>query len=415
MNHDHTTTTTHTGGPTVLERWPKALMGTYPTPPMTIASAHGAELVDTAGTHYLDLLSGIAVNALGHAHPAIVEAVSRQIATVGHTSNLLATEPVVEVAEQLQRHFTKRHPGTDCRVFFCNSGTEANEAAIKIARLAGKRHLMAAEHGFHGRTLGALSITGQPGKQDPFRPLLDGVEFFPFGDLEALRARLSQQPVGTAAIFLEPIQGETGVIPAPEGYLRGVRALCDEFDALLVFDEVQTGVGRTGDFFAFQHEGVLPDVATMAKGLGGGLPIGAVIARAEVATLVTPGTHGTTFGGNPVACAAARAVLSVLDDDMIAEVRRKGEKLAHQVADIDGVRYVRGRGLLLGVVLNEPIAAQVVQAGYGAGVILNHTSEDVVRLAPPLILTDEQVEQAAERLALAVRRARAVHHEAASS
>ncbi len=380
------------------QRWAGALLDNYPVPPVELVEGAGSTVTDADGKQYIDMLAGIAVNALGHAHPAVVEAVTNQLSTLGHVSNLFGSAPVVKVAEALREHV-----GDDtARVYFGNSGAEANEAAFKLARLTGRRRILAAQHGFHGRTMGALAMTGQPDKQKPFEPLPAGVEFYPYGDIDALTALVEQNPSDTAAIILEPIQGETGVIPAPEGFLTQVRELCDKHGILFIADEVQTGVGRTGDFFAFQHEGVLPDVITMAKGLGGGLPIGATIARGEAAKLFTPGSHGTTFGGNPVSCAAATAVLVTIDDAFLAEVRRKGQVLYDAALKIPGVKEVRGRGLMLGVVLEQPVAKRVVKLGLEHGVILNAPADDVIRLTPPLVISDEEIAQAARRLTAAI-------------
>lgn len=380
------------------QRWAGALLDNYPVPPVELVEGSGSTVTDADGKQYIDMLAGIAVNALGHAHPAVVEAVTNQLSTLGHVSNLFGSAPVVKVAEALREHV-----GDDtARVYFGNSGTEANEAAFKLARLTGRRRILAAQHGFHGRTMGALAMTGQPEKQKPFEPLPAGVEFYPYGDIEALTALVEQNPSDTAAIILEPIQGETGVIPAPEGFLTQVRELCDKHGILFIADEVQTGVGRTGDFFAFQHEGILPDVITMAKGLGGGLPIGATIARGEAAKLFTPGSHGTTFGGNPVSCAAATAVLVTIDDAFLAEVRRKGQVLYDAASKIPGVKEVRGRGLMLGVVLEQPVAKRVVKLGLEHGVILNAPADDVIRLTPPLVISDEEIAQAVGRLTAAI-------------
>lgn len=379
-------------------RWTSALLDTYPTPPVELVSGEGATVTDADGNTYIDMLAGIAVNALGHAHPAVVDAVSAQVARLGHVSNLFGSQPVVEVAEALRARV-----GDDtARVFFCNSGAEANEAAFKLARLTGRRRILAAERGFHGRTMGSLALTGQPDKRAPFEPMPAGVEFFTYGDIEALEALVQQDPGNTAAIILEPLQGETGVIPAPEGFLTKVRELCDAHGILYITDEVQTGVGRTGDFFAFQHDGIAPDVITMAKGLGGGLPIGATIARGRAATLFTPGSHGTTFGGNPVACAAAKAVLGVIDEAFLAEVRRKGQLLISAASQVPGVAQVRGRGLMLGVVLDEAVAKLVVKQGLEEGLILNAPGENVIRLTPPLVISDDEIAEAMQRLARAI-------------
>ena len=380
------------------QRWAGALLDNYPVPPVELAEGAGSTVTDADGKQYIDMLAGIAVNSLGHAHPAVVEAVTNQLSTLGHVSNLFGSAPVVKVAEALR----ERVGDDTARVYFGNSGAEANEAAFKLARLTGRRRILAAQHGFHGRTMGALAMTGQPDKQKPFEPLPAGVEFYPYGDIDALTALVEQDPSDTAAIILEPIQGETGVIPAPEDFLTQVRELCDKHGILFIVDEVQTGVGRTGDFFAFQHEGVLPDVITMAKGLGGGMPIGATIARGEAAKLFTSGSHGTTFGGNPVSCAAATAVLATIDDTFLAEVRRKGQVLYDATSKIPGVQEVRGRGLMLGLVLEQPVAKRVVTLGLAHGVILNAPADNVIRLTPPLVISDEEIAQAVERLAAAI-------------
>lgn len=382
----------------LIKQWNEAIANNYGAPPLGLVSGAGSTVVDEEGKSYIDMLAGIAVNSLGYGHPAVVQAVSQQVAKLAHVSNLFASEPVVEVAQKLKA----RVGDSDARVFFCNSGTEANEAAFKVARLTGKKRVLAAHHGFHGRTMGALAMTGQPGKRAPFEPLPAGVEFYPYGDIEYLRTLVEQDPANTAAIILEPIQGETGVIPAPDGFLVKVRQLCDEYGLLLIVDEVQTGVGRTGDFFAFQSAGILPDVITMAKGLGAGLPIGATIVRGAAKDLLTPGSHGTTFGGNPVACAAANAVLDTIDAAFISEVRNKGERLAERVAALPGVVEVRGRGLMLGVVLERPVAKQVVSAGFKHGVIVNAPNDSVVRLTPPLVIEEAELDAAVNRFALAL-------------
>lgn len=377
-----------------LTQWNEVLMNNYGTPPIELVTGKGATVTDSQGRVHIDLLAGIAVNALGHAHPAIIEAVTHQLSQLGHVSNLFASGPVVRAAKTLQ----ERVGDESARVFFCNSGGEANEAAFKIARLTGRSRVLAAVNGFHGRTMGSLALTGQPDKRKPFEPLPTGVEFYPYGDLGYLTTLVEINPTDVAAIFLEPIQGETGVIPAPEGFLRGVRELCDAHGILFVADEVQTGVGRTGDFFAFQHEDVLPDVVTMAKGLGGGIPIGATIARGRAAGLLGPGSHGTTFGGNPIACAAANAVLGIVDEGFCGEVARKGEFFAEKLRAINGVREVRGRGLMLGVVLERDIAKQAVARGFDHGLIINAPADNVIRLTPPLVISDDEMNAAVEKL-----------------
>lgn len=378
-----------------LAKWPQVLMNNYGTPPVELRSGSGSTVVDAQGREHIDLLAGIAVNALGHGHPGVVDAVTGQLKQLGHVSNLFASEPVVILAERLK---TLLGAGDSTRVFFCNSGGEANEAAFKLARLTNRPRILAAEHGFHGRTMGSLALTGQPDKRAPFEPLPGGVEFYPYGDLAKLAELVEQAPQEVAAIFLEPIQGETGVIPAPAGFLRGVRELCDTHGILMVVDEVQTGVGRTGDFFAHQQDEVTPDVVTMAKGLGGGLPIGACLATGRAAELFQPGMHGTTFGGNPVAAAAANAVLDVVDEQFCAEVAEKGQRFITALKKTAPVTEVRGRGLMLGVVLNKPIAKAAVAAGFDHGLILNAPAEDVIRLTPPLVITEEEIDEAVKRL-----------------
>ncbi|MDK8717885.1 acetylornithine transaminase [Corynebacterium pseudodiphtheriticum] len=372
--------------------WSSALMNNYGIPAISLTGGQGMYLTDTEGKRYLDMLAGIAVNALGQAHPDIVEAVSTQIATLGHTSNIFATPHSVEVATALKQRFADGKDDS-ARVFFCNSGAEANEAAFKIARLTGRGRVLAAEAGFHGRTMGALALTGQPEKRAPFEPLPGGVDFYPYGDVQKLREIVEEDPDDIAAIFAEPIQGETGVIPAPEGFLAAVRQLCDDYGILMIADEVQTGVGRTGKFFAHEYAGVVPDVVTMAKGLGGGLPMGAVLARGAAAQYLQPGQHGTTFGGNPVVLAAARTVLNTLDERFLQHVREIGVYLRSQLQQLSAVSEVRGTGLMLGVVLEPANAKEVVVAGLERGLILNAPSDKVMRLTPPLIIERRHVDE----------------------
>ncbi|MFD7766658.1 acetylornithine transaminase [Streptomyces sp. NPDC059787] len=369
-------------------RWQGALMNNYGTPRLPLVRGEGPKVWDAEGTEYLDFVGGIATNALGHAHPAIVEAVSRQIGSLGHISNFFMAEPTVALAERLLRLF-----GRDGRVFFCNSGAEANEAAFKIGRLTGRTHVVATEGAFHGRTMGALALTGQPGKREPFQPLPADVTHVPFGDAQALAAAVTEE---TALVIIEPIQGELGVVVPPAGYLKAARAITAATGALLVLDEVQTGIGRTGHWFEYQaHEGVLPDVVTLAKQLGGGLPLGATVAFGRAADLLRPGHHGTTFGGNPVACAAGLAVLDTIEDEGLLEnVKRQGEKLRDGIEGSGHalIDHVRGSGLLLGIVLTEPLAPQVQQAAQDAGFLVNAPAPDVVRLMPPLNLGDDAVD-----------------------
>jgi acetylornithine/N-succinyldiaminopimelate aminotransferase len=374
---------------TLQQRWQAVMMNNYGTPPVALASGDGAFVTDVDGKTYLDLLGGIAVNVLGHRHPAIIEAVTQQMSTLGHTSNLYATEPGVALAEQLVALL-----GADARarVLFCNSGTEANEVAFKLSRLTGRTKLVAAQEAFHGRTMGSLALTGQPAKQAPFEPLPGDVTFVPYGDADALAAAVGDD---TAAVFLEPIMGESGVVVPPEGYLAAARDITARHGALLVLDEVQTGMGRTGAFFAHQHDGITPDVVTMAKGLGGGLPIGACLAIGPAAELLTPGLHGSTFGGNPVCAAAALAVLRVLaDQDLVRHAEVLGKSVRHGIESLGHplVDHVRGRGLLWGLVLTDARAKGVDLAAREAGFLVNAPAPDVIRLAPPLIITETQID-----------------------
>ncbi|MDV8024203.1 acetylornithine transaminase [Rhodococcus sp. IEGM 1330] len=369
------------------QRWSNSLMDNYGVPRVALVRGEGAVVTDADGKQYLDLLAGIAVNILGHAHPAVIEAVNTQLSTLGHTSNLYATEPGIALAEQLLAHLGA---GATGRVFLCNSGTEANEAAFKIARLTGRPNIVAAEKSFHGRTMGALALTGQQDKRTPFEPMPAGVHHVPYGDVAALEAVVDSD---TAAVFLEPIMGEGGVVVPPEGYLLAAREITAKHGALLVLDEVQTGIGRTGWFYAHQSVGIVPDVITLAKGLGGGLPIGACIGIGAAGELLHPGKHGTTFGGNPVCAAAALAVLrTIADEDLISHADSIGKTIAHSIENLDHplVSHVRGSGLLLGVVLTAAVAPAAEAAAREAGFLLNAAQPDVLRLAPPLIITEEQ-------------------------
>ncbi len=371
---------------TLLQRWSGVMMNNYGTPPLALAGGDGAVVTDEDGMSYLDLLGGIAVNILGHRHPAVIDAVTKQMNTLGHTSNLYATEPGIALAEALVGLL-----GAEARVFFCNSGTEANEVAFKITRLTGRTKLVAAHGAFHGRTMGSLALTGQPAKQEPFAPLPGDVTHIPYGDTEALAAAVDDS---TAAVFLEPIMGEGGVVVPPAGYLVAAREITAKHGALLVLDEVQTGMGRTGAFFAHQHDGITPDIVTLAKGLGGGLPIGACLAVGTTADLLTPGLHGSTFGGNPVCTAAALAVLKVLaDDDLIDRADVLGKALSHGIESLGHplVDHVRGRGLLQGIVLTAQSAKPVETAARDAGFLVNAAAPDVIRLAPPLVITEGQI------------------------
>jgi acetylornithine aminotransferase len=366
-------------------RWTASMMDNYGTPPLALVRGDGAVVWDEAGKSYVDMLGGIAVNVLGHAHPAVVAAVSRQIATLGHVSNLFIAEPPVALAEELLAR-----AGRTGRAFFCNSGAEANEAAFKLSRRTGRTHVVATIGAFHGRTMGALALTGQPSKADPFRPLPGEVTHVPYGDVDALTAAVSD---ATAMVILEPIQGENGVIVPPAGYLAAAREVTAAHGALLVLDEVQTGVGRTGHWYAHQADGIEPDVVTLAKGLGGGLPLGACLAYGAAADLLGPGSHGSTFGGNPVSCAAALAVLRTIESDgLLDHVKLVGERLRRGIEGLPGVAGVRGAGLLLAVVLAEPVSASIVEKLRAAGYLANSVQPDAIRLAPPLNLTTEQAD-----------------------
>jgi len=374
---------------TMQQRWSAVMMNNYGVPPVALASGNGAVVTDVDGKSYLDLLGGIAVNVLGHGHPAVLDAVTRQMSTLGHTSNLYAAEPGIALAEALIGLL-----GTDAeaRVLFCNSGTEANEAAFKLSRLTGRTKLVAAQGGFHGRTMGALALTGQPSKQAPFAPLPGDVSHVPYGDVDALAAAVGDD---TAAVFLEPIMGESGIVVPPDGYLAAARDITARHGALLVLDEVQTGMGRTGTFFAHQHDGITPDVVTLAKGLGGGLPIGACLAIGPAAQLLTPGLHGSTFGGNPICAAAALAVLRVLaGEDLVRRAGVLGKTLHHSIESLHhpSIDHVRGRGLLCGIALTSPTAKEAEAAARAAGFLVNAAAPDVVRLAPALIITEHQLD-----------------------
>ncbi|MEU7576514.1 acetylornithine transaminase [Streptomyces sp. NPDC041068] len=364
------------------------MMDNYGTPPLALVRGEGSTVWDESGRAYTDFVGGIAVNTLGHAHPAVVSAVSAQVARLGHVSNLYVAEPPVALAERLLRLLGR--PG---RVFFANSGAEAVEAAFKVARRTGRTRMVAARGGFHGRTMGALALTGQPAKREPFLPLPGETSHVPYGDTDALRAAVTE---ATAAVVIEPVQGEAGVITPPEGYLRAAREITRAAGALLVLDEVQTGIGRTGHWFAHQAvEGVDPDVVTLAKGLGGGLPIGATVAFGTAADLLTPGQHGSTFGGNPVACAAGLAVLETVEaEGLLAHVVRQGERLRRGIEALGHplVNEVRGVGLLLGVGLTEPVAARVQRAAQDAGFLVNAAGDTTVRLAPALTVPESQVD-----------------------
>ncbi|MCU1417110.1 MAG: acetylornithine transaminase [Schumannella sp.] len=368
-----------------LNRFAAVMMKSAPTPMAVLDHGLGARVWDVDGREYLDFLAGIAVNSLGHAHPVFVDAVAAQAGRLAHVSNYFATEPQLELAERLTRL-----SGGD-RVFFANSGAEAIEAGIKLARLTGRPRILSLEGSFHGRTMGSLSLTGKPALQEPFRPLLPGVQQIP-GDLAALEAALA--PGDVAALFLEPIKGEAGVVDLPAGYLAAARRLTAEHGTLLILDEIQTGAGRTGEWFAYEAEGIVPDAIAVAKGIGGGFPIGALITFGAASDLFAAGHHGSTFGGNPLATATANAVLGEIERaGLVGNARVRGEQLRDRLTRLASplVTDIQGRGLLIGIGLAEPIAHRVVAEALGRGLIVNAASDSRIRLAPPLLIGDAEI------------------------
>lgn len=369
----------------VSTAWKKAIQDNYGVPSISLVKGKGSEVFDVEGNKYLDLLGGIATNVLGHAHPAIVKAVSRQVGILGHVSNFYAHPNVIELAQKLASMTGDK----SARVFFAQSGAEANEAAMKLSRRTGKYRIVAAQGAFHGRTMGALSMTGQPSKREPFLPLIKGIKHVPYGDIKAMRRAISTK---TAMVILEPIMGEAGVIVPPADYLAQVRELCTQKGSLLVIDAVQTGMGRTGDWFGYEYSGITPDVITLAKGLGGGLPLGAMIALGDAAKLFVAGDHGSTFGGNPITTAAALAVIKVIENDKIMiKVRKDQEFIMQKIAFIEGVSEVRGAGLLLGIQLDKPVASKIALQMREQGVLVNAANESTIRIAPALNISRIQL------------------------
>lgn len=372
---------------TMIKRWNNSLQNNYGAPAIALVKGKGIVVSDADGNQYLDFLGGIATNILGHAHPAIVKAVTKQVATLSHVSNFYIHPNAVELAEKLAAMTGDK----SARVFFCQSGAEANEAALKLSRRTGKVRIVAAQGAFHGRTMGALSMTGQPSKREPFLPLVKGVKHVPYGDIEAMRKAVTKK---TAMVIIEPIMGEAGVIVPPADYLVQLRALCDAKGALLVIDAVQTGMGRTGDWFGYEYSGITPDVITLAKGLGGGLPLGAMIALGKAAELFQPGDHGSTFGGNPVTTAAGLAAIKFIESQKILKkVEAQGNYLIQELALIPGVTEVRGAGLLLGIELETLKATDIATAMREAGVLVNAANATTIRIAPALIVTDAQIKK----------------------
>ena len=370
-----------------MKRWQRAIQDNYGTPTIELVAGKGSVVKDSNGNTYLDFLAGIATNVLGHAHPAIVKAVTKQIATLGHVSNFYAHPNVLELAEILQ----KMTGDKSARVFFCNSGAEANEAALKLSRKTGKYKVVATQESFHGRTMGALSLTGQPSKRNPFKPLIKGIKHVPFGDSAAMKRAITKK---TAMVIVEPMMGEAGVIVPPSDYLKNLRQYCDKNGTLLVFDCVQTGMGRTGDWFGYEYSGIKPDVITLAKGLGGGLPLGAMIALGSASTLFAAGDHGSTFGGNPVATAAGLAVIkSIEKEKLLSHVDAVGAFLLTELALIPGVTEVRGAGLLIGLTLDKPVAKLLTKKCQELGLLINAPSESIIRIAPALNVSMKQAQK----------------------
>ena len=372
---------------TMINRWSNSVQNNYGSPSIALVKGKGLVVTDAEGKHYLDFLGGIATNILGHAHPAIVKAVTKQVSILSHVSNFYVHPNAVELAEKLASMTGDK----GAKVFFCQSGAEANEAALKLSRRTGKVRVVAAQGAFHGRTMGALSLTGQPSKREPFLPLVKGVKHVPYGDIEAMRKAVSKK---TAMVIIEPIMGEAGVIVPPADYLQELRTLCDAKGALLVIDAVQTGMGRTGDWFGYEYSGITPDVITLAKGLGGGLPLGAMIALGKAADLFQPGDHGSTFGGNPVTTAAGLAAIKFIESQkLLKKVERQGAYLMQELALIPGVAEVRGAGLLLGIELESLKSSDVANALQKCGVLVNAANPTTIRLAPALIVTDAQIKK----------------------
>lgn len=372
---------------TMINRWTTSVQNNYGSPSIALVKGKGIVVTDADGKQYLDFLGGIATNILGHAHPAIVKAVSKQVSVLNHVSNFYVHPNAIELAEKLASMTGDK----SAKVFFCQSGAEANEAALKLSRRTGKVRVVAAQGAFHGRTMGALSLTGQPSKREPFLPLVKGVKHVPYGDIEAMRKAVTKK---TAMVIIEPIMGEAGVIVPPADYLQALRALCDAKGALLVIDAVQTGMGRTGDWFGYEYSGITPDVITLAKGLGGGLPLGAMIALGKAADLFQPGDHGSTFGGNPVTTAAGLAAIKFIESQkLLKKIEKQGAYLMQELALIPGVAEVRGAGLLLGIELENLKSSDVASTLQKSGVLVNAANPTTIRLAPALIVTDVQIKK----------------------
>ena len=365
--------------------WKSRMQLNYGVPSLQLVKGKGIEVWDVEGRKYLDFLGGIATNILGHNHKKVVAAISLQSKTLSHVSNFYAHEPGLQLAAELIEMTGK----DDARVFFCNSGAEANEAALKLSRLTGRRGIVATQGAFHGRTMGALSLTGQPSKRNPFKPLLKQVKHVPYGDVKALRRAISKR---TAMFIVEPIMGEAGVVLPPVGYLKQAREICNEKGVMLVIDAVQTGMGRTGTWSGYEDEAITPDAITVAKGLGGGLPLGAMIAFGKYAALFQGGSHGTTFGGNPISCAAALAVIGEIKNEKYLQLNKaKGALLRNLISPIIGVVEVRGKGLLIGIVMQSSKAKLIAEKLQHSGFLVNAASDEVIRIAPAFVVTEQQI------------------------
>ena len=371
----------------LTDKWESIFQKNYGTPQINLVKGSGAYVTGEDGKRYLDFLGGIATNVLGQSHPAIVKAVRKQIGEIGHVSNLYANKTSMALGQKL----IEMTGQSEVKVFLCNSGTEANEAALKLSRKTGRTKVVSTIGGFHGRTMGSLSLTGQPAKRVLFKPLVKGVKYLPYGDISAMARAVNRK---TAMVIVEPIQGESGVITPPAGYLKALREICDKNGALLVIDAIQTGMGRTGFWFGYEHEEIVPDIITLAKGLGGGLPLGAMIAIGRASQLFQPGDHGSTFGGNPVSCAAGLAAIEYIEKQQLNErALELGEYLKSKLIEIDGVSDVRGRGLLLGIALNKPWAKEIANFLLAKGVLVNAPNENTIRIAPALIITKKECDK----------------------
>ena len=372
--------------------WGEYFQSNYGIPKISLSHGSGCEVWDVEGRRYLDFLGGIATNVLGHGHPAIISAVNSQISMLNHVSNFYAHPQILKLAMKLQEIVAD----VSARTFFCNSGAEANEAALKLSRLTGRKNIISFEGSFHGRTMGALSMTGQVDKREPFKPLIKKIKFAEFNNVKSVAKMISKR---TAMVIVEPIQGERGVIPSKPGFLKELREITEDSGTLLAIDSVQTGMGRTGEWFGFEHEGIKPDVITIAKGLGGGLPIGAMIALGEASKLFEPGSHGSTFGGNPIAAASANATISEIENQgFLSRNYMKGEWLKSEISTLPGVLIVRGSGLLLGIVFEKPIAKEIYQKLMDRNILVNAPSENVLRIAPAYVVTDEQIQEFISKL-----------------